>query len=133
MFVIIIKLEDLNNILLPGPSSGADDININTIGLKELVVDDTNPQLPEIHIRVYQRKSRKYVTTIEGLPLDLDLKHILKYMKKNFSCNGVVKTTTKNGVEKRIIQISGDQRDNIEKFFIKQKIAEKGQIKIHGF
>jgi len=87
----------------------------------------------EIHIRVYQRKSRKYVTTIEGIPTDLNLKQIVKYMKKTFSCSGVVKSEEKDGVKTRSIHLSGDQRDAVENFFISQKIAEKGQIKIHGF
>lgn len=91
-----------------------------------------NSNLTEIHIRVYQRKSRKYVTTIEGIPDDLNLKQIVKYMKKNFSCSGVVKSEDKDGTLKYVIHLSGDQRDPVEKFFISQKIAEKSQIKIHG-
>lgn len=108
-------------------------------GLSDLISTpgpDDNPfqsELRLIHIRVYQRKSRKYVTTIEGMPDDLKLKNVVKYMKKNFSCSGVIKKGTKNDIETSIIQLSGDQRNNIEAFLIKQKIAEKRQIKIHGF
>ncbi len=32
----------------------------------------------------------------------------------------------------QIIQLSGDQRDNIKQLLISLKVAEKNQIKIHG-
>lgn len=117
------------------PSAGVDPSQ----GLLQILQPSSNDgklfqnELQIIHIRVYQRKSRKYVTTIEGLPSELNLKRVVKFMKKNFSCSGVIKTQTKNDIEKKIVQLSGDQRDNIENFIIGQKIAVKEQIKIHGF
>ena len=35
-----------------------------------------------VHIRVQQRNGRKCVTTVQGLADDLDLKKIVKYVKK---------------------------------------------------
>lgn len=137
MFVIIIKLTDLNSILLPQTDPLSDLSILSAITTNGAPVDDENMLQTEtlelVHIRVYQRKSRKYVTTIEGIPRDLKLKPIVKYMKKKFSCSGVIKTELKNDVEKSIIQLSGDQRDNISNFLVDKKIVEKRQIKVHGF
>ena len=41
-----------------------------------------------IHIRVQQRNGRKCITTIQGLDAALDLKKILKAIKKDQCCNG---------------------------------------------
>ena len=43
-----------------------------------------------IHIRVQKRNGRKCITTVSGLNPELDLKKILKAVKKEFSCNGNV-------------------------------------------
>jgi len=32
-----------------------------------------------------------------------------------------------------IIQLQGDQRKNVAEFFVKYKICDKNEIKIHGF
>jgi translation initiation factor 1 len=53
-------------------------------------------------------------------------------MKKEFSCNGCVKEL-KQDTSKKIISLSGDQRENVKSFLIKYKILEEKQIKIHGF
>ena len=41
-----------------------------------------------VHIRVQQRNGRKCITTVQGLNQDLDLKKILKALKKQECCNG---------------------------------------------
>ena len=41
-----------------------------------------------IHIRVQQRNGRKCITTVQGLDTALDLKKILKAIKKDQCCNG---------------------------------------------
>ena len=41
-----------------------------------------------IHIRVQQRNGRKCITTVQGLDAALDLKKILKALKKAECCNG---------------------------------------------
>ena len=42
----------------------------------------------KVHIRVQQRNGRKCITTVQGLNQDLDLKKILKALKKQECCNG---------------------------------------------
>ena len=67
------------------------------------------------HFLTYSR--RKCITTIQGLPDDLDLKKIAKALKKTFQCNGTVNEDEELG---EIIQLSGDQRTNVREFFVDQ-------------
>merc|ERR1712154_258810 len=82
-----------------------------------------------VHIRVQQRNVRKCVTTVQGLADDLDLKKILKYVKKMFNTNGTVVKDDMGDV----IQLQGDQRKNIHKFLTEFNIVPKNQITEHGF
>ena len=91
-----------------------------------------------VHIRIYQRTSRRYITTIEDLVMDIDMmSKMTKAMKKKFSCNGCVKDLKSSNEDKaklkKIISLTGDQRDNIKDFLVKHKIVEESQIKTHGF
>ena len=83
-----------------------------------------------IHVRVQQRNGRKTLTTVQGLPVDLDQKKMVKYFKKEFACNG---TIVKDEDDMEIIQLSGDQREKIKIFLIEQEICQQDEVKIHGF
>ena len=83
-----------------------------------------------VHIRIQQRNAKKSITTIEGLESSIDLKKLLKYIKKIFNCNGCIYITEE---ENKIIQLQGDHRDNIKKFLIKENIVSQDFIKVHGF
>lgn len=78
------------------------------------------------HVRIQQRNGRKCITILEGLEEDLDAKRICKSMRKTFNCNG-------NVTEDDIIQLQGDQRENIKKWLLEQQVAEADQIILHGF
>ena len=84
----------------------------------------------KVHVRVQQRNGRKCITTVQGLADDLDVKRICKAFKKNFQCNGAV---TKDSEMGEIIQLSGDQRTNVNSFLVDQEICLKSQVVIHGF
>ncbi len=86
-----------------------------------------------IHIRIIQRTSRKYITTIQGLKRDLNLSSLAKYMRKAFHCQADVFIFEKNGVKQKIIKLQGDQRDNIKRFLIAEQIVPEALIKVHGF
>eukprot|EP00656_Telonema_subtile_P005695 TRINITY_DN125_c0_g1_i1.p1 TRINITY_DN125_c0_g1~~TRINITY_DN125_c0_g1_i1.p1 ORF type:complete len:131 (+),score=34.99 TRINITY_DN125_c0_g1_i1:132-524(+) len=83
-----------------------------------------------VHIRIQQRNGRKSLTTCQGLLDDLDIKRILKAVKKTFNCNGTI-VKDDNGGE--VMQLQGDQRKNIFDFLTNEKICEPAEIKIHGF
>eukprot|EP00941_MAST-03F_sp_MAST-3F-sp1_P006148 g6148.t1 len=85
----------------------------------------------KVHIRIQQRNGRKSITTIEGIDSDLDFKKILKYMKRNFKCNGKAINDKRLG---EIIQLQGDQRENARNFMLDMEIVAKRElIVIHGF
>jgi translation initiation factor 1 len=83
-----------------------------------------------VHIRNQQRNGHKSLTTVQGLPSDINLKKILKALKKTYSTNGAILTDEELG---KIIQVQGDQRKNVYEFLIKYNICSKEQVKIHGF
>ena len=94
---------------------------------------DTSFQKSKIHIRVQQRNGKKCITSIQGLDDDLDQKRICKSMRKTFNCNGNVIEDEDHG---EIIQLQGDQRDNVRAFLLEQEVvpaSEKDRLVIHGF
>jgi translation initiation factor 1 len=82
-----------------------------------------------VHIRVQQRNGKKCLTSIHGIADDLDLKKILKYLKKVYSTNGSVVNDPQHG---DVIQLQGDQRRNVYDSLIDWKIANKEDIRVHG-
>lgn len=85
------------------------------------------------HIRIQQRNGKKAITTLQGLEDDLDVERICKYMRKSFNCNGNVK---KDDFDGDIIQLQGDQRENIKEWLLDQQIIERQEVSrivIHGF
>ena len=83
----------------------------------------------EIHIRVQQRNGRKSLTTVQGINPKVDLKKVVKGLKKEFCCNGTVVEDPNFG---QVIQLQGDQRQNVQTFLIKEKLATKDNIKVRG-
>ncbi|KAI9031639.1 translation initiation factor SUI1 [Phycomyces nitens] len=83
-----------------------------------------------LHLRIQQRNGRKTLTTLQGLPAEIDTKKLLKAVKKAFACNGTVVEDEEHG---HIIQMQGDQRLKMAEFLIQEGIAAKADIKVHGF
>eukprot|EP00761_Pharyngomonas_kirbyi_P011279 gb/GECH01011304.1/.p1 GENE.gb/GECH01011304.1/~~gb/GECH01011304.1/.p1 ORF type:complete len:111 (+),score=15.44 gb/GECH01011304.1/:1-333(+) len=92
--------------------------------------DFTAQPANHVHIRAQQRNGRKSVTTIQGLPSELNFKKLLKAFKKQFCCNGTIVDDEELG---KIIQLSGDQRKSVSMFLVKESIVAKENLKIHGF
>ncbi|KAH7646534.1 eukaryotic translation initiation factor eIF1 [Dermatophagoides farinae] len=92
--------------------------------------DDTGTQDGLIHIRIQQRSGRKTLTTVQGIADNFDKKKIVKACKKEFACNGTVVDHPEYG---EVIQLQGDQRNNIVEFLTKIGIAKSEQLKVHGF
>ena len=82
------------------------------------------------HIRIQQRNGRKSITTVQGLASDLNLKLILKVWKKSFTCNGAIVDDEEHG---KVIQLQGDQRENVRHFLESEEIIGKDDIVMHGF
>jgi len=92
--------------------------------------DESGVQDGLIHIRIQQRNGRKTLTTVQGISDNYDKKKIVKACKKEFACNGTVVDHPEYG---EVIQLQGDQRNNICQFLTKIGIAKSEQLKVHGF
>jgi len=79
---------------------------------------------------IQQRNGRKTLTTVQGLSADYDLKKIVRACKKEFACNGTVVEHSEYG---EVLQLQGDQRENICQFLTKVGLVKAEQIKVHGF
>eukprot|EP00486_Rosalina_sp_Unknown_P007020 CAMPEP_0201565838 /NCGR_PEP_ID=MMETSP0190_2-20130828/5260_1 /ASSEMBLY_ACC=CAM_ASM_000263 /TAXON_ID=37353 /ORGANISM="Rosalina sp." /LENGTH=105 /DNA_ID=CAMNT_0047983797 /DNA_START=83 /DNA_END=400 /DNA_ORIENTATION=- len=101
----------------------------NLIVFRQTDFPEEDENQSRVHIRVQQRNGRKCVTTVQGLADDLDLKKILKYVKKMFNTNGTVVKDEMGDV----IQLQGDQRKNVYRFLTEFNIVPKTQITEHGF
>ena len=89
-------------------------------------------QIEKVHIRVQQRNRKKCITSVQGLADDLDLKKILKALKKSFKCNGAI-VNDKKGGNGEIMQLQGDHRVGIVDFLVSEEIVPKEMIVVHGF
>jgi len=83
-----------------------------------------------VHIRIQQRNGRKTLTTVQGLSSEYDLKKIVRHCKKEFACNGTVVEHPEYG---EVLQLQGDQRENICQWLTKTGLAKCDQLKVHGF
>lgn len=94
--------------------------------------DDLLPAGTEdyIHIRIQQRNGRKTLTTVQGIVDDYDKKKLVKAFKKKFACNGTVIEHPEYG---EVIQLQGDQREDVCEFLAATGLAKNEQLKVHGF
>ena len=113
----------------------ADFENNSQSGSEKEADDDKTSEPIVVHIRVQQRNGRKSITTLQGLELEGEklekkLKSVLKTMKKEFCCNGHLVQDEEMGF---VLQLQGDQRENIAAFLVKNELVLKENIKMHGF
>lgn len=94
--------------------------------------DEPVRELSEIHIRLKQRNGKKCITFIEGFAPDLDVKKILRCMKRTFKTNGAI---LKDDNDKELIQLNGDKREVAKKFLYDYRVCETPdpEIIVHGF
>lgn len=84
----------------------------------------------DIDNRIQQRNGRKTWTIVQGLQKQFDTGKILKVLKKQLACNGKVVVDEHLG---QVLQLSGDQRSKVAEFLVKEDVARKQDIHIHGF
>ena len=95
------------------------------------IFDDINEQLftSKVTISVEKRNGKKSITNVIGMAEDLDLKKILSYLKKTYNCNGSIIKDAKHG---EIMSFSGDQKEYIYNFLIKEEIYKREDIIVKG-
>lgn len=82
-----------------------------------------------VTIMVQKRNGKKCNTSVIGMAEDLDLKKIISYIKKKYSCNGSVVIDEEHG---EVMIFTGDQKENIYNFLIDQEINKKDEIILKG-
>lgn len=90
-------------------------------------------EVKKIHIRTRQN-GKKWVTLIEGLDDDLDLKRIARAMKSAFHCSATACVDEKTDGE--YIKLSGNQRDIIRDWLVDNEVLTEKEaaqrIVLHG-
>ena len=89
---------------------------------------------PKLHVRIQKRNGKKCITTAQGFEEDLDVKRICKAMRKQFNCNGNVIHDKEKEID--VLQLQGDQRENVKEWILAQQIIPKSEadrIVVHGF
>ncbi|KAI9257249.1 translation initiation factor SUI1 [Phascolomyces articulosus] len=110
--------------------TSVEELNVPFDPFAEVEEENSPKATNHIHLRIQQRNGRKTLTTLQGLPTQYDNKKILKVFKKTLACNGTIVDDDDLG---EVLQMSGDQRLKIAEFLVKEGIAKKSEIKIHGF
>ena len=98
---------------------------------KKTVYDDSDDDDFKVVIAIQQRNAKKYVTTVTDIPPKYDLPKLVKYNKKCYNCSGSV--LKKEDSDDEYLQFSGDQRQNIAKFFVDCNVMDKENIIVRGF
>ena len=97
----------------------------NPLGHVDIVEPEAEASA-QIHLRLFKRSARKSITTAEGLPTEWPLPKLLKALKQEFCCSGVVK-------DHGILQLSGDQRQRLVQFLVRAGLRTEGDFVIHGY
>lgn len=85
----------------------------------------------KIHIRIFQRTNKKYITIIQNTEqLDSDDKNLLKQFKNKLCCNGHIKEHKEYG---NVIQLQGDKREDLRDILVTNYSINPESIEIHGF
>jgi len=100
-------------------------MNFNDISNENLTLIENS----KVTILVEKRGGKKCITNIIGMAEDLDLDKILSYLKKTYNCSGSIIKDNKYG---EVMSFTGDQKENIYNFLIKEEIYKKDDIIIKG-
>jgi translation initiation factor 1 len=65
------------------------------------------------------------------MPKDIDLKKVLRYFKKAFSCNGTI-VSAGDDTDDKVMQLTGDNRREVANFLKEEYIVPESAIRIHG-
>lgn len=93
-------------------------------------LEETTSTSNFVHVRFQKRNNKKCLTLIEGIPKDIDLKKVLRYFKKAFSCNGTIVSDPDTG--DKIMQLTGDNRKEVERFLKEEFIVPESCVRVHG-
>lgn len=104
-------------------------IDFNTTTATTVTTADTAGD--KVHIRVFKRSAKKYITIVEGLDQTLDFKGILKKLRKDvLFCNG--KVVKDKETELQTLKLQGDHQEKLIQFFTTELSIKEDDIVVHG-
>ncbi|ORC88722.1 translation factor SUI1 [Trypanosoma theileri] len=83
----------------------------------------------KVHIRVQQRKGKKFVTSVQGLNQALNFRRINREFQRRWGCNGTVIETPEAGI---VIQLQGNWSEEIRQFLLAENMATEQNLEIHS-
>jgi translation initiation factor SUI1 len=83
----------------------------------------------KVTISVEKRGGKRFITNVIGMAEDLDLNKILSYLKKTHNCSGSI---IKDETYGEVMTFTGDQKENIYNFLVKEEIYSKEDIIVKG-
>lgn len=92
-------------------------------------IDDNPFEVSKVTIVVDKRGGKKCITNVIGMADDLDLKKISSYIKKTHNCSGSILKDEKYG---EVMSFTGDQKENLYNFLVKEEIYKKEDIIVKG-
>ncbi|RLM66494.1 hypothetical protein C2845_PM16G20730 [Panicum miliaceum] len=119
---------------MPGPVAGFGELlsSFDPFADAERADEDDAPAAPRdggVHLRVQQRNGRKQLTTVQGLSAAYIYAKILRDLKRDLCCSGIVVEDEELG---SVIQLQGDHRKAVAGFLVKAGMVSKPNVKIHG-
>ena len=79
---------------------------------KEFCVCETlAKELEKIKVTGIKRRYGKFITIVDGISSDIDIRNVLKELKTRLACGG----TIKDGV----IELQGDHKDKVKKVLVR--------------
>ncbi|CAN6236324.1 unnamed protein product [Urochloa humidicola] len=82
-----------------------------------------------VHLRMQQRNGKKSLTTVQGLSAAYNYGKILRDLKRELCCSGIVVEDDDLG---SVIQLQGDHRKAVAAFLVKAGMVTKANVKMHG-
>ncbi|CAL5025313.1 unnamed protein product [Urochloa decumbens] len=82
-----------------------------------------------VHLRMQQRNGKKSLTTVQGLSAAYNYGKILRDLKRELCCSGIVVEDEDLG---SVIQLQGDHRKAVAAFLVKAGMVSKANVKMHG-
>ena len=83
----------------------------------------------KVVIQVQRRNARQCFTIVSDIAEDLDVKKICRYLEKTLNCGGNVLNDTELG---EIMRLTGDQKQEVIDFFIREEIYKADDIILKG-
>ena len=120
--------------LMLGPAAGLGELlsSFDPFADAERADEEDAPAAPRggaVHLRVQQRSGKKHLTTVQGLSAAYNYAKILRDLKRDLCCSGIVVEDEELG---SVIQLQGDHRKAVAGFLVKAGMVSKPNVKIHG-